>query len=181
MKAEIQAAIAAATAPARANRSNTVKLMDAAMSAQGIPSYYKLARVLGVSNNTMTKWKQERSAPADSMAARLAEMAGLDPDVVLAELAADRAGDDETRARWRGIAERLRRAGVAALMGGVFVLAAPAPEARAIEVAHAVDQSGLCVMSTRRRERRRGGGRRKHDVPGQRRRGPKASPALHLH
>ena len=148
MKQEIQNAIAAALSPSLGKSDASVSdwLLDAAKRKQSIPSNYRLARVLGVSDNTMTKWATGRSSPGDVYATRLANMAGLDPGVVLAELAAERSTDDETRDAWKSIAERLRHAGLAAIFGLAIGFAGPAPEARAFEVTHVVDQSGLCVM-----------------------------------
>lgn len=96
-------------------------LLTAAKQAKGIPSNYRLARVMGVSDNTLNNWQSGRAMPGEVQAVRLAEMAGIDPGVVLAELAAERAKDEGSRAAWRSIAERLKggavAAGVALLVG----------------------------------------------------------------
>lgn len=82
-------------------------LLESAKRAQGIPSNYRLARVLGVTETTVANWKHARSTPDDAMALRLAEMAGLDPSDVLPAMYALRATDPAIRATWRVIAERL--------------------------------------------------------------------------
>lgn len=83
------------------------ELLAAVRQAQGLPSNYALARVLGIRDNTLQRWHAEAGAPDDAMAARLATMARLDPDAVVAAMHAQRAGDDEERARWQRIARRL--------------------------------------------------------------------------
>lgn len=119
----------------------TRELLEAAKTAHAIPSNYRLARVLGVTDNTLGNWQSGRSIPNTALAMRLAEMAGRDPAIVVAELAAERAQDDDERDLWRGIAARLRQAGMACLVGAVMVLGAP-PEARAFEAHSALDVDG---------------------------------------
>ncbi len=119
-------------------------LMTAAKSASGIPSNYRLAHVLGVTVHTVANWQNDRALPNEQMTIRLAELAGVDPAPYLAEMAAGRAKDDESRGMWLAIAERLRKAPMAA--AAVFMLAAsfagsPSP-------AQASEADSLCVMST---------------------------------
>jgi DNA-binding transcriptional regulator YiaG len=154
MKQEIQAAITAALAPARPAQTMTEQLLDAAKKAQGIPSNYRLARVLGVSDNTMAKWSQGRNAPGEPHAMRLAEMAGMDAGVVVAELHAERAADPETRDLWRGIAARLRQVGLASILGVICSFGAP-PEARAYAVHSAAQQDSDCALCQLTNARRR--------------------------
>lgn len=124
------------------------ELLTQAKTANAIPSNYRLARVMGVTDNTLNNWQSGRGMPGDVQAVRLAQMAGVNPAIVLAELAAERAKDDVTKAVWRGLAEHLRGAGLAVIVAAICSFGAP-PEARAFEVTHSVDQAGLCVMSTK--------------------------------
>lgn len=85
--------------------------------AQGIPSNYALAGLLGVPIKTVQRWNTGSNTPDDAMSARLATLAGLDPDTVVAEMQAERANDPAERARWQRIAARLASApAVAACM-----------------------------------------------------------------
>ena len=140
MRTEIQHVVGAAS-PLPAETA-TQRLLRLVKERQGIPSNYKLRQVLDVSEVTMTRWNQGRGAPANSLAMRMAEMAGLDPGVVIAEISADRAQDDDERALWQGIAARLKSAGLAAIFGLAIAFAGPAPEARAFELVHASDLDG---------------------------------------
>lgn len=121
-------------------------LLTAAKTAQGIPSNYRLARVLGVSDNTLNNWQSGRAAPSDLQAIRLAEMAGIDPAAVLAELAAARAKDDGTRAVWRGLADKLKGGAVAAGVG-LFLGVGVTPDGGAMTRAITPDQPGLYIMT----------------------------------
>jgi plasmid maintenance system antidote protein VapI len=117
----------------------TQELLTRAKEAQGIPSNYRLARVLGVPENTVARWKTGKNRPEDSMAIILAEMAGIDPAEALASIAAERS-TGTARAVWERIAEQAHRAAVALCVilslgfwsggpdGGAFAgVAAPSP------------------------------------------------------
>ena len=93
---------------------STLELMAAAKSAQGIPSNYRLARVLDVPETTVARWHTGRGKPDDAFAARLAEMAGLDVGQVVAWIHAERAEPGPVRDLWTGIASRLARTSGAA-------------------------------------------------------------------
>lgn len=127
----------------------TKSLIDAAKKAQGIGSDYRMAKVLKVTENTLGNWRAGRSKPADDLAVTMAQMAGIDPGAVLAELAAERAKDDASREVWRGIAQRLRggavAAGVAMFCGGFT----GGPDGGAVASPLPAEQGGLYIMSNR--------------------------------
>lgn len=75
----------------------TQQLLDAAKSAQGAKSDYRLARLIGIGDNALYNYRHGRT-PDDSRAMRIAELAGIDPGYVLLCMAAERAKDDAQRA-----------------------------------------------------------------------------------
>ena len=91
------------------------QLLAAVRADQGLPSNYALARFLNVRENTLHRWHSGRNTPDDLTAARLAELAGLDPCAVVAEMHAQRATEPAERALWEGLAARLAKAGAAAV------------------------------------------------------------------
>lgn len=99
----------------------TRDLLAVVKTAHGIPSNYRLARVLDVTEATVQRWNTGRNAPDDAMAERLANMAGLDVAYVLASIYAERAANDDSRRIWSGIAKRLQ--GLAAAVAAVMVSA----------------------------------------------------------
>lgn len=116
------------------------ELLSAVRTAQGWPSNYRLGRELGISDNTIQRWNTGANAPDDATAARLAELAGLDPDVTVAYMQAQRAKSGPDRARWERIAERLRAVAaccLAAILSG-FTSGGPDAHARAPVEASAV-------------------------------------------
>lgn len=86
---------------------STAELLAAAKSARGIPSNYRLAKVLEATDATLQRWNTGRGCPDDSHAAKLAVMAGLDVEWVVASMRAQREKDPELRAIWARTADRL--------------------------------------------------------------------------
>ncbi|MFT3665559.1 DUF3693 domain-containing protein [Piscinibacter sp.] len=93
-------------------------------AAQGISSDYRLARFLGVTDNTVANWQHGRRRPDDETAIRLAGLAGLDAGEVVAELYAERAADGPARELWQSIAKRLHT-GAAAALACMFITGGP--------------------------------------------------------
>lgn len=86
---------------------STAELLSAAKSARGIPSNYRLAKVLGATDATLQRWNTGRGCPDDAHAAELAVMAGLDVEWVVTSMRAQREKDPTLRAIWARTAERL--------------------------------------------------------------------------
>lgn len=118
-------------------------VLDRARHRQGLLSDYKLALVLGVQQSAVSNWRKGRSVPDDTLAARLADLAGLDKGFVVAGFHAMRAepGSD-SQALWHQIVSRLRTSGTAlgfAVVAGSALMGSPEPAYSA----------GLYIMSTR--------------------------------
>lgn len=124
----------------------TADLLAAAKTAQHIPSNYRLARVLNVPDNTVQRWNTGRNKPDDEMAARLAELAGLDAGQVVASIRAERAEPGPMRDMWADVASRLARAGAAAAVACISVTGSP--DALAHAPGQALDQAAarICIM-----------------------------------
>lgn len=117
----------------------TAQLIDAAKRAQGIPSNYRLARVLNVPDKTVQRWNTGTNRPDDEMAARLAEMAGLDAGQVVASIRAERAEPGPMRDMWADVASRLARAGAAASVACITWTGSP--DALACSPGQLIDQA----------------------------------------
>lgn len=65
---------------------NIAQLLDRAKKAQAIPSDLQLAKRLKLSQATVWKWRKGESLPNIEHAQALAELAGLDPAQVVAEV-----------------------------------------------------------------------------------------------
>lgn len=117
------------------------ELLAAARAAQGIPSNYRLARVLDVPERSVQRWNTGKNTPDDPVAVKLAEMAGLDPAMVLASMYAQRATDGPMQSVWETIARRAQTAAAALSAATLSVLAMTVPDG----VAQAATRSGAVV------------------------------------
>ena len=86
---------------------STAQLLAAAKTGAGIPSNYRLAKVLGATDSTLQRWNTGRGCPDDAHAAELAVMAKLDVEWVVASMRAAREKDPTLRAIFTRTAERL--------------------------------------------------------------------------
>lgn len=125
------------------------ELLDLARANSEIPSNYRLARILGVSDQTIWTWKTGKKWPDEEMAARLAELAGLDPGQVVASIKAERAEPGPMRDLWLGVAERLSRTAVAGVAALVTITGSPDAGAMAKVTDQAPETATPIIMSSR--------------------------------
>lgn len=88
----------------------TQDLYNGVKSLTGKDSAYAVAKQLGANHQSACNWRDARTTMDDFYAMKAALQLGLDPDYVLACLAAERAQrghQDETAAAWLRIAQRL--------------------------------------------------------------------------
>lgn len=82
-------------------------VLDRIKAKHGITSEYRLCRTIGVTDQTLLNWRNGRS-PSDEHALKLAKLAELDPGLVLASVASERAKDPGLQAAFADIARRLQ-------------------------------------------------------------------------
>jgi hypothetical protein len=84
------------------------ELLERARSNSGGISWYRLARDIGASDNSVTRWRKGEGAPNDEMSVRLADMAGMPAWSVLAAMHAIREpAGSPVRAAWEQAWQRL--------------------------------------------------------------------------
>lgn len=109
----------------------TAELLAAVKRHHNLPSDYALAKFLGVSQPTTSKWSTGRALLDDDHAIRVADLLDLPHGYVLAmieEERAERMGRAKVRVAWRDVKRALAPALAAATVG---ILALQAPESRA--------------------------------------------------
>jgi transcriptional regulator with XRE-family HTH domain len=82
----------------------TIGFLDALKALNGGASDYKIAKLLGVTHQTVSKWRIGKDFFGDSTAIRVANMLGIDPKYVVACAHAERAKEPEEKTIWQGIA-----------------------------------------------------------------------------
>lgn len=93
-----------------------VELFDAVKTAQSIKSDYRLAQLLGVTDSAINAVRKRNGSVSDATALKIAELAGLPDDYVVACAHAHRATDQE-RPVWERIAKKAAGAAVMMLIG----------------------------------------------------------------
>lgn len=110
------------------------ELIERAMKARGLKSQRELAKLLDLNNSSLSLLKNEKGELSDETYARLAELAGIDPALVIIEKHERKAGV-EGRKVW----ERLRHALVKS--GSVLAVAA-------MPTVHQLPVNGLQIIQT---------------------------------
>lgn len=95
-------------------------LLDLIKNRHGLPSDYKLGLYLGVVNGSIRNYRHGRSYPDERVCQILAEAAGIDADVLTAQVQAARCRNLETKSVWERIALRLQSAAVTASVSALF-------------------------------------------------------------
>lgn len=95
-------------------------LLDLIKSKHGLPSDYKLALYLGIVYGSVQNYRHGRSFPDERVCQILAQAAGVDADVLTAQVQAARSRNSETKSVWERIAVRLQSAAVTASVSVMF-------------------------------------------------------------
>lgn len=106
----------------------------AKIKAAGVnPSKYRIAKEVGVSEETITNWDSGRTMD-DESAAKVADYLGYKRREVLVWMACERAKSPAARKEWQGIAKALAGTAVAILVGGSALAMAP----QAFDISHGI-------------------------------------------
>ncbi len=101
----------------------TVQFLDAVRDRYGLTSDYQLAKLLGVGQTNISRYRNRGGTMDDHIAIRVAELLKLDPGYVLACVQAERAATEEVRKIWTKTAKALAGTAVAILAGCALSLA----------------------------------------------------------
>lgn len=97
------------------------QLLDDLKAAKGLKSDYALAKHLGVVSGSVQNWRHKRTLPDPQAITKIALELGIDADVLLLEIEAQRSRTEYSREAWLRIAQRLQ--GGAAPAGFMLALA----------------------------------------------------------
>lgn len=95
-----------------------LEYLDQAKARSGIPSDYQLAKALKVPPQTVSMWRTGARRPDALACFRLADLAGVDPALVVADIELERAqrvGRADEVSAWEQLATRLSGAAAAVL------------------------------------------------------------------
>lgn len=96
--------------------------IDRAAAALGGVTDYRLAKILGVRQTALSKYRLGQRQLDDGIAVQLAELAGMNPAQLLAEIQAERSKDEAARKEWMRLAKLAQAACLMlAILAGVQV------------------------------------------------------------
>jgi hypothetical protein len=113
----------------------TVEYLDAVKKKLGISSDYALQAPLGVKKQSVSNYRNGRSGFDSRVAMRVAQILGLEPLVVIADMEIERAATPEVEDFWKQIARKVALVSVITIVTGNGVLPSPAGAAPVTEVA----------------------------------------------
>lgn len=80
---------------------NTIALLDKARELCSPPTDYRLAKMTGIAQQTISRCRTRGKTLDDANATRLAEFLGMSPLAVIARMNEDRAKTPEQKALWK--------------------------------------------------------------------------------
>lgn len=135
---------------------STIAFLNAVKARYDAPSDYAAAKILGVTHQTVSKWRVGKDFIGDSTALTVARLLEIDPAYVIACAHAERAKKADERAVWVTIMERLGGAAAALLLA--FGLSTSPGPAEASQIhATPLQADRICIMSTDGQKLRRAG------------------------
>lgn len=107
------------------NQSATKHYLELLRSHYGNCSDYRIAQILGVSKQAVSRWSQGKGTIGDEPAAILADLLDLDGVEVLTNLYLERSSSRVTRNYFEEILERAKSAQGAVVLGLLAILSYP--------------------------------------------------------
>lgn len=126
----------------------TQEYIDAAMKKTGSTSYYQLAKAIGISQSRISDYRKKRIRPDEYACTRLAVALGLDPVVVIGDIAIEFEKSAERREWWQGFLARAGRLfGIALMLGLLCMFISPNGLQAGTRVAEGAEHMGiLCAL-----------------------------------
>lgn len=97
----------------------TITLLDEISTKLGDVSDGAVARALGVTRATVSKWRNGIGSMSDDTAIQAAKVLGKDSSYTLVLAAMERAPTEKAKAAWTNLARRLQRSTAATIVAGL--------------------------------------------------------------
>lgn len=132
----------------------TIEFLDELKARKGGASDYAIAKILGVTQQTISRYRVGKDYLGDSTAIRVAELLEIRPAIIISAVHAERAKSDQEKAVWRDIFEKL--GGLAAsVVIGVAAFTLPVQPVEAAGLSHPINNIHYTNKTTLRRNRKR--------------------------
>src|SRR3569832_823533 len=133
--------------PSGAETMNTLEYLDAAMKATKSTTDYQLAKALGINRGRISDYRKLKIRPDEYACTRLAVALGLDPVIVLGEIALEWEKRPERREWWQGFLSHAGKLSVIVTL--VLLFSTTSPNVHAHGISNASDVSHnipLCAL-----------------------------------
>lgn len=128
----------------------TIEFLDELKARKGGISDYAVAKILGVTQQTISKYRVGKDYLGDSTAIRVAQLLEIDPAIIIASVHAERSKSEQEKAVWREIFEKL--GGVAASV--VIGIAAYSLPVQPVQAA-SISAESMYIMLSRLRSKKK--------------------------
>ena len=128
--------------------------LDAARSNHGLRSDRALARIMGIKQMTVHRWRTGQNLPSDEDMRRLAQLAAADEGEAILLVNLWRAKDEPTRDTYRRLLRRLAGPGVAIAVTASIALGGPPDSGRNWSVSEMISVLNVYYGKFRRFSRR---------------------------
>lgn len=118
----------------------SIEFLDAVKARHSVPSDYKLSFLLGITQQEVSKLRNQKSFLGDQTALKVAELLDLSPGIVLSAVHAERAKVPAEKAAWNSIFEKL-----GGLAAGVLLVSCLLPSPADPSVSGPSQPSGTTV------------------------------------
>ena len=129
----------------------TVQYLDALKARLDLPSDYAAAKVLGVTRQAVSKYRNGLSVFDENTAIRAAELLSLDPLEVIAACKAESAPDSHIRRVWENAWGKATGATATTALAACIVGLAAAPSPAHSAPLSSDNASSIVIMSSRKR------------------------------
>lgn len=135
----------------------TLEWLDALKQHHGVQSDYRLAKILGVTAQTVSGWRAGARLPDALTCYEIAYQLAVDPAQVVADVErerAERAGRTEAASAWRKALDRLSGTAAAVVVGTALIAPSPAQTSTGTTTYGGASAQTLYIMFTRQRWQR---------------------------
>ena len=97
-------------------------LLERAKKNANIDTDYRLAKIISINQSALGNYRAARSWPNDKILAQLCALSGDDPQLVMAQIQAERASSDEAKNLWMTMAKRLAGGASTAILSVLWAI-----------------------------------------------------------
>ena len=131
----------------------TIEYIDAVKAKTGAASDYAVAPILGITRSAVSRYRNGHDFFSDEMALKVASILDIDPGLVVAAVHAERAKNDQEKAVWINIFEKLGGMAAAVILGVALQAPTPSQAAPVLDSSASNIPNSVYYVKSRRRKK----------------------------